>query len=110
MRINRSAPDAKIAEYKDDFKDSIDFVHDTIGTRAFRLERALNAAVFDAVLVGLARRLADRRIVNLELFKQAYSDLLQESEFRDATTARTANERNVEARLRIATDTFARVD
>ncbi len=42
------------------FTPTIQVIHKSIGRRAFRLARVLNAAVFDAVMVGIARTFRSR--------------------------------------------------
>jgi hypothetical protein len=89
------------------FTKTISKVRSAIGSRAFRLVRALNAAVFDAVMVGLARRL-QRGDVSNEAVSAAYDRLVSDPEFRAACERATADEENVKKRLEIATSVFSR--
>ena len=43
-----------IGELRNLFIGTIDFIHDVLGSKAFRIERAINAAVYDSVMVGTA--------------------------------------------------------
>ena len=107
MRSHRNLDHHTLQDYESEFTRSIDFVMKTAGRRAFRPERTLNAAVFDAVMVGVARRLAQGAVEDEEAAKQAYITLLQNEEFRDATTTGTSQEQNVQTRLDLGTKAFA---
>lgn len=70
-----------LSSCSDIFKQSIDLVFDVIGNTAFRPERALNAAVFDSVLVGIAKRLENEKKIDNAKFKKAYDELLSEDRY-----------------------------
>ncbi|NJK79246.1 MAG: DUF262 domain-containing protein [Chloroflexaceae bacterium] len=91
------------------FTVTITKIYECIDVRAFRPRRTLNAAVFDAVMVGVARRLAKGDIVNCEMMRDKYENLLQNPEFITATDAST-DERNVERRITLATEAFADIE
>ncbi len=91
------------------FANAIDIVWENIGQKAFRPERALNAAVFDSVMVGLARRIEKSSIVDLTKVKEAYEELLKDEEYRNAVSQSTSDEANVQLRLRKATEKFDRL-
>lgn len=99
---------AKLAELEQIFIRSIDVVANNI-PRAFRLERALNAAVFDSVMVGLAKRIADDRPLDNARILPAYQGLLAEPAYRLACERATAREENVRTRLGAAAAAFAAV-
>ena len=77
--------------------------------RAFRIRTALNAAVFDSVMVGLARRLKHGHIEDWAEVADAYGNLLSDPDYEGAIRKATANEENVATRLRLATQAFADV-
>lgn len=83
-----------------------------LGSRAFRPSRALNAAVCDSVMVGLAKRLArdgaGEQVDHVKL-KAAYDELLADAAYRDSITRATANEDSVSYRLGAATSAFDRI-
>lgn len=110
MRSHRNPSQQDLHDYRQDFTTAIDFVMRTAGRRAFRPERTLNAAVFDAVMVGVARRLARGPVADEEAGQRAYDTLLQNEEFRDATTTGTSQEQNVQTRLEMAENAFAAID
>jgi len=81
-----------------------------LGKRAFRPERAVNAAVVDSLIVGVMRRIADREDpVDEALFLTAYQNLLGDDTYRRVTYVDTSSEGAVNARLNIATEIFATV-
>ena len=99
-------PEEKLAALEDIFNKTIRCVNVAIGKKAFRIIRALNAAVFDAVMVGLARRLAKSDVEPVAVL-QAYNTLIENVDFRAACERATADEENVKTRIRLATSAFA---
>ncbi|MDQ2841188.1 MAG: DUF262 domain-containing protein, partial [Acidobacteriota bacterium] len=91
------------------FKESIHLVKDCLGRSAFKPKRALNAAVFDAAMVGIARRLETSK-PNCNELRTSYEGLLANEEFLRVSERSTADEENVEKRLRLATEAFAQAD
>jgi hypothetical protein len=90
------------------FYNTIGSVRSAIGTRAFRLVRVFNAAVFDSVMVGLAKRLQRGRADSERIVSQ-YDKLVQDETFRLACERSTADEENVKRRIELATAAFAEV-
>ena len=74
--------------------------------RAFRLIRALNAAVFDSVMVGIAKRLAAPPPPDLESVKAAYDALLLDGNYKQACERATTDEENVKTRRNAAIAAF----
>jgi hypothetical protein len=106
---NLKASQPKLDEYSRVFRDSIALVKVSIGAKAFRSIRALNAAVFDSVMVGLARRLsANNSAPKPEDIASAYTALLEDATYRAACERSTADEENVARRIQLATDAFAK--
>lgn len=91
------------------FEDTITVAHSALGRKAFRPVSALNAAVFDAVMIGLALRLKAGGEPNGEQVKLAYESLIKKKEFIDAYVKSTADEESVRNRIRLATEVFANV-
>jgi hypothetical protein len=100
------APAARLTELEEIFVRSIDVVATNI-PRAFRLVRALNAAVFDSVLVGIAKRITDSRPLDSAHVLPAYDTLLGNADYRQACERATAREENVRTRLEAAIAAFA---
>ena len=75
--------------------------------RLFRPGSQINAAVFDAVMVGIAKRLeADAEPPEGAAVRGAYEALLANEEFQRAYGRATADEASVESRLKLATEAF----
>ena len=109
MASNRWLAKHDAEELKSLFDSTVGLIHDTIGQRAFRLKNAVNAAVLDSLMVGIATRLAAKPISSQEDVKAAYAKLLGTPEFLSATGKATADEESVKTRLRLATEAFAQV-
>jgi len=92
------------------FDATVDAIHKFIGPRAFRLKSAVNAAILDSVMVGVARRLVAREVVKPESFADAYRTLLNNEGFGAATSRSTADEDFVKTRLDQAVAAFAAVE
>jgi hypothetical protein len=97
----------RAVEMSNVFSNAIHVMHQSIGTSAFRPVRALNAAVFDSVMVGVARRLARSPITDLDQFKSKYEELLRNQAFLDACGRGTAGEERVKTRIGLATAAFS---
>jgi hypothetical protein len=89
------------------FKQSITIIHKAIGRRAFRPSRAINIAVFDAVMVGITRRLQKGNTPSIDGVRTSYESLLSNEKFLEVTQHSTGHPTNVETRLKIATEAFA---
>lgn len=90
------------------FHSTVKTVLDKLGRSAFRLERAVNAALMDALMVGIARRL-DSGAIAADI-QPEYDSLLANEEFRASIYAGTSQSDNVRTRLRLATEAFASVE
>jgi hypothetical protein len=96
-------------QYSSTFVKVISFIHGALGRRAFRPERSLNTAVFDAVMIGTADRLNRGDIKATNKFVAAYDVLLADENFRDAYTRSTADEEKVKLRTGLAKAAFSKV-
>lgn len=86
---------------------TIEFVDRALGKQAFRPVRSLNAAVFDAVMVGLATRLQVRGPEpDPQAIRAAYDQLLLTPEFKMWWERATANEEGVKSRMEAAVRAF----
>ena len=88
------------------FTKTVHFLGESIGRSTFRPKAAVNAAVLDAVMIGTCRRL-DQGAVDRGRFKAAYEALLGKKEFIAAYTQSTADEAQVETRIRLACETLS---
>jgi len=93
------------------FTDTIEFIHKCLGNKAFKPKKTLNAAVFDAVMVGIAQRLRNGIIKDCDEFERRYNSLMEKEDF-IKTTSRggTASEDKVRDRIILAIDAFKDVE
>jgi hypothetical protein len=89
------------------FTQSIAIIHKAIGRRAFRPSRAINIAVFDAVMVGVTNRLQTGNAPSIDGIRSSYEDLLSNGQFLEVTQHSTGHPTNVKSRLDLATLAFA---
>jgi uncharacterized protein with ParB-like and HNH nuclease domain len=88
------------------FKDTIALVNNSIGEKAFRPVRSLNAAVFDSVMTGIAVRMARSPAPSKVAVRKAYDKLLASDKFRKGWLRSTADEETVKLRISLATKAF----
>jgi len=96
-----------LSEARRIFLVTIDLIHKSLNGKAFRPERVLNAALFDAVMVGLAHRVAEGPVTDLAAVKEAYEGLLLDADFSALVSQHTSDDSNVRQRLQKATLAFA---
>src|SRR5262245_42235393 len=72
MERNARLTEKDATKYSQCFRNTIAFVSQTLGRTAFRPQRSLNTAVFDAIMVGLAERLIRGPISDVGTVKVAY--------------------------------------
>jgi hypothetical protein len=109
MSQNRDLKHQSEAEIVDTFNSTVAAIATGIGQRAFRPVRAVNAAVIDSVMTGVARRLAAGPIHNQAELVASYEKLIDNSDYRNAVETGTSQEANVSKRLDEATKAFASV-
>lgn len=109
MASNRTLTKHGEDELKALFDQTISTIHDAIGPRAFRLKNAVNAAVLDSLMVGIATRLAAGPISDPDQVHVAYKGLLAKTDYLDATGRATADEESVKTRLQLSKDAFSSV-
>lgn len=92
------------------FVPTITLIDKALGKSAFRTRAAaLNAAVFDAVMVATARRLERGSILNLDGFRENYRELVKQGDFVFDTESGTAEVGRVQRRISLATEAFVDV-
>lgn len=96
-------------ELKQIFNDTVTVLDEAVGVRAFRPARAVNAAVVDSVMTGLARRIKRYPISDPSQVEREYATLMKNESYRKAVETGTSQESNVETRLELATRAFADV-
>lgn len=106
MGWNRELAHQDETQIKIAFVKTIDTIYDSLGKNAFRPRTTFNAAVFDSVMIGLARRLAKGEIVNKKALEEKYIKLFDDPKFVGATEEHTSDENSLKDRLEKATETF----
>ena len=106
MNENRNLKKYSEAELKRLFVDTIDFIVGAGVRDVFRKGTAINAALFDSVMIGVANRLK-RSSMSGEEFRNRYSSLMENSEYLEYTQTSTADEKQIKGRILKAIDAFA---
>lgn len=106
MAINRHLKKQSEDEISKIFVSTVDEISENIGSLAFRPSAALNVAVADSVMVGVATRLAKGEIKDKKAFKAAHSRLFNDADYIALVSGSTADEENVRKRIDIAIKAF----
>lgn len=108
MSENRNLEKIKEDELKTIFVNTINLLIEALGRDVFRKGTAINAALFDSVMVGVACRLnsSDMRV---EECREQYSKLLQDKEYLEFTSTSTADEKQIKGRIEKAIKAFENV-
>ena len=90
------------------FRKTMEIIMQSKGKSAFRPIRALNAAVFEAVVVGIAKRLlGEMAMPDIRKVASQYDVLLKHTDFMQASNSATATDESVRTRQRLAVEAFA---
>ena len=92
------------------FSDTVTLLDNAVGHDALRPLRAVNAAVADSVMTGLARRITRAPIRDASQVALRYAELMNNQDFLRAVADRTSHESNVGTRIKAATTAFADVE
>lgn len=109
MATNRHFKTQSEKDLRNTFEQTIKAIREAKGDRVFRIATALNAAVFDSVMVGVARRLAEGTVKDPKALGRAYDRLVKQKTFLAAVERATADEDSVKTRLERAEKAFAKV-
>lgn len=102
-------PEQEIKEHKKVFETTIDMVKKNIGMKAFKLKKGIVAAIFDAVMVGIATRSKKGKIMKFSGINAEYNKLLKDKEFKFAINQHTSDEDRVVKRIEKAIEFFSNV-
>lgn len=83
---------------RDLFTSTLYPIYEALGDRAFRLTKSINAAIFDSLMVAVAKN----DVSGSKQIKKAYSRLLSSEDYLTSVAKATANPKNVENRMRLA--------
>ena len=88
------------------FTNTINLIVQAKGSEAFRRGAAVNAAIFDSVMIGVAQRLQLSEMSSEEC-RIKYDGLMHNQRFIDCTTNSTADEKQLKERIRLSIEAFA---
>ena len=110
MSKNRDFGQISEEQMSNVFHPTIDFIADTLGKNAFRPGRVLNAAAFDAIMIGTALYLKNNTTgIDQELYINAYNELLEDEDFKTSIVGGTSDESTVAKRINLAIEKFAQL-
>jgi hypothetical protein len=108
MATNRRLEKQPENELRDIFTRTTDTILHALGNKAFRPRRAVNAAVVDSLMTGIANRiLAKGAIKNEPEAFRRFNRLMADDKYMEAVETGTSQEANVESRLSKAQVAFA---
>lgn len=106
MGENRHLTNRTPAELRSKFENTIKVIDEAIGKKAFRPERAIVTALYDSVMVAVAKRLDSGSINDLTAFKKAYDALVGNERIQVLLKGGTSDESNVAERIKLAIEAF----
>lgn len=109
MANNRHLKEETAEQMRRLFDDTVKTVNRYLGVNAFRPRKALIAAIYDAMMVGIARRLSKGEIQDGRALVRQYVALLENESFVNAVTSHTSDQDTVKQRIKLATEAFADV-
>lgn len=110
MGQNKNLKEISKEELSNLFNNTIEIIHKSLGDKAFKLGKAINAAIYDAVMVGVAVRLSNGDIKNIKELNEKYNALLANPEFIEACKSHTSDEKTVRSRINLAIEIFKDVE
>ena len=106
MSANRNLVIHDKDELKNLFVSSINILVEAKGKDLFRKGKSVNAALFDSVMIGVAKRL-QKRSMGVEECRYLYDSLMQDTEYMEYTVTSTADEKQIKGRIGKAVEHFA---
>lgn len=108
MYDNRDLELYTVEQIRTVFCKTVRTINEKIGPEAFKPIRAVNAALCDSLMVGVACRLEQKPIHNNLL--EIYYGLLRDERFSAAISKGTSQNENVRRRTQLSTDAFSDVE
>jgi uncharacterized protein with ParB-like and HNH nuclease domain len=105
MKSNRKLQRFPAKKLKDEFENTVSAIRAALGDRPLRPEGVLNAAILDSVMVAVCEGL-DTGVVNTTNLKRGYDALLTNEAYLASTKGNTAQQEQVERRLKLAREAF----
>ena len=108
-QAHRNPEDLWLSEMETLFKRTIKVFAESKGREAFRFGkgRTVNAALFDSMAVGLARKITESGALGKDRIRKVHDALIEDEDYLQYVTQGTATETAVTQRMRIATDAFS---
>lgn len=106
MSCNRNCNVHSKEELTSLFVRSIELLVSAVGKDVFRKGKAINAALFDSIMIGVAKR-TSYSDMDVRECAEKYTSLMQDAEYAEFTTTATADEKQVKGRIHKAIDFFA---
>jgi hypothetical protein len=110
MGENRNLTYQSAEQIRKAFLPTVEVIQKYIGGKAFRPKSTLNAALYDAIMMGIAKRLEKGKIQNIGILKEKYHELIANPEFLAAIETATTDKTNLDSRIKSATDIFTGVE
>lgn len=110
MNTNRELNRIPEEEFKKIFSDTVELAQKTLGVKPFRIAGGINAALSEAVLIGIAKRISKGELKKLSDVKTTYNLLLSNKEFIETCRSNTSDEKTVKNRINTAVNAFDEVD
>lgn len=92
------------------FVNTISAVGNILGSSAFKIQRGIHTAVFDSVMIGIAKRLEKGPINNYSALQQSYLELLQNERYLKQINTGTSDEVSTMTRIKLAIEAFQKIE
>lgn len=91
------------------FTKSITLLFEAKGMELFRRGTAVNAALFDSIMIGVAKRLQEANMTAEEC-REKYDSLMEDKVFVENSTFSTADEKPLKERIRLSIEMFSKAE
>ncbi|MEL1242789.1 DUF262 domain-containing protein [Flavobacterium sp. DGU11] len=89
------------------FTTTISTIYSALGSNAFRIGNRLNAAIFDSVMIGVAKRLVNNSSpIDSSRLKEEYDTLILQPAFLSYVQSGTSSEASVKGRISMSIEAF----
>ena len=109
MKCNQNLRTCSEDQIRPLFENTVAVIRNKIGPKAFKPASNVNAALLDAVMVGVARRLAAGAIQSDDI-RAEYKSLFDKGAFQKSITDHTSDAEKVKQRIQLATEAFSDVE
>lgn len=106
MGMHRKLDKIDGLQAKELFIETLGILNLAVGKKLFRPSKNFNAAIFDAITFGLAKRLENGPVNDIEKIDLIYNQLLNDEQFKSVYSSSTASSSNLRARLEISKQAF----